>query len=162
MWELDHKEGWAPKNWCFWNAMLEKTLESPLDCKEIQPVPPKGYQSWIFTGSTDAEAEALILWPPDVQTWLTGKDPDAGKDWGQEKRMTVGWHRWLVGHEFEQASGVGDGQGGLPCCSPLGLKMMDTAELLNLTGLISPNICELLKGRRERVLFLTLYLQNLE
>ena len=108
MWELDHKEGWAPKNWCFWTVVLEKTLESPLDCKEIQPVNPKGNQSWIFIGRTDAEAEAPILWPPDVKNWLTGKDPGAGKDWRQEDKGTtddemVGWHHWLDGHEWERS-----------------------------------------------------------
>ena len=105
MWELDHKESWVPKNWCFWIVVLEKTLESPLDCKEIQPAHPKGNQSWIFIGRTDAKAETLILWSPDVKNWLTGKDPDAGKDRRQEKGMTedemVGWHHWLNGHEFE-------------------------------------------------------------
>ena len=111
-----HKESWAPKNWCFWTVVLEKTLESPLDCKEIQPVHPKGDQSWIFTGRTDAEAEAPILWPPDAKDWLIRKDPDYGKDWRQEEKGTtedemVGWHHWLNGHEFEQAPGVGDGQG---------------------------------------------------
>ena len=116
--------------------MLEKTLESPLDCKEIQPVHPKENQSWIFTGRTDAKAEAPIFWPPDAKNWLIEKDPDAGKDWRQEeKRMTedemVGWHHWLNGHEFEQASGVGDGQGGLVCYSPWGCNESDTAELLN-------------------------------
>ena len=113
MWELDHKESWALRNWCFWTVVLEKTLESPLDCKEIKPINPKGNQPWIFIGRTDAEAEAPILWLPDVMNWLIGKDPDAGKDWGQgEKGMTgdemVGWHHWLDGHEFEQAPGVGD------------------------------------------------------
>ena len=103
MWELDHKESWALKKWCFWTAVLEKTLESPLDCKEIQPVHSKGNQSWIFTGRTDANTEAPILWPPDVKNWLTGKDPDAGKDWRQEEKgMTeaemVGWHHWVDGH----------------------------------------------------------------
>ena len=105
--------------------VLEKTLESPLDCKEIQPVHPKGNQSWIITGKTDAEAETPILWPPDVKNWLTGKYPDAEKDWRQEEKgMTedemVGWHHWLNGHEFEQVPGVGDGQGSLLCCSPWG------------------------------------------
>ena len=105
MWELDHKEGWAPKNWCFWTVVLEKTLESPLDCKEIQPIHPKGDQSWVFIGRTDAEAETPILWPPDVKSWLIWKDPDVGKDWRwEEKRMTedemVGWHHRLTGHEF--------------------------------------------------------------
>ena len=104
---LDYKVNWVPKNWYFWTIVLEKTLESPLDCKEIQSVHPKGNQSWIFIGRTDAEAETPILWPPDVKSWLIGKDPDAGKDWGQEEKgMTedemVGWHHWLDGHEFEQ------------------------------------------------------------
>ena len=120
MWELDHKEGWAPKNWCFWTVVLEKTLESPLDCKEIKLVHPKGNQSWIFIGRTDAEAETPILWPPDGKSWLIAKDLDAGKDWRQgEKGMTedemVGWHRWLNGNEFEQALGVGDGEESLVC-----------------------------------------------
>ena len=96
MWELDCEESWAPKNWCFWTVVLEKTLESPLDCKEIQPVHPKGYQSWVFIGRTDAEAETPVLWPPDVKSWLIGKDPDAGRDWAQEEK---GRHRmrWLDG-----------------------------------------------------------------
>ena len=105
MWELDYKESWALKNWCFWTVVLEKTLESPLDCKKIQLVHPKGGQSWVFIGRTDVEAETPILWPPDVKSWLIWKDPDAGKDWGQDdKGMTedemVGWHHWLNGHEF--------------------------------------------------------------
>ena len=103
MWELAYKESWAPKNWCFWIVVLEKTLENLLDSKEIQPVHPKGDQSWIFTGRTDVEAETLILWPPDAKNWLIGKDPDAGKDWRWEKKgMTedeiVGWYHWLNGH----------------------------------------------------------------
>ena len=106
MWELDYKESWAPKNWYFWTVVLEKTLESPLDCKEIKAVNPKGNQSWTFTGRTDAEAETPILWPPGGKNWLIGKDPDAGKDWRQEEKgmteyETVGWHHWLDGHEFE-------------------------------------------------------------
>ena len=106
MWELDCEESWAPKNWCFWTVVLEKILESPLDCKEIQPVHPKGNQSWIFIGRTDVEAETTILWPPDVTSWLIWKDPDAGKDWGQEEEgitgdEMAGWHHWLNGHEFE-------------------------------------------------------------
>ena len=105
MWELNCKESWAQKNWCFWAVVLEKTLESPLDCKEIQSVHPKGDQSWVFIGRTDVEAETPILWSLDVKSWLTGKDPDAGKDWGQEEKgMTedemVGWHQQLNGHEF--------------------------------------------------------------
>ena len=98
MWELDYKESWAPKNWCFWTVVLEKTLESPLDCKEIQPVNPKGNESWIVLGRIDADVETPILWPPDVKNWLIGKDPDAGKDWRQEM---LGWHHWLNGHEFQ-------------------------------------------------------------
>ena len=106
MWKLDYKECWAQKNWCFWTVVLEKTLESPLDCMEIQPVHPKGNQSWIFIGRTDAEAETPILWPLDVKSWLTGKDPDAGKDWRQEEKGTTGdvmagWHHWLSGHKSE-------------------------------------------------------------
>ena len=125
MWELDYKESWAQKNWCFWTVVLEKSLESPLDCKEIKPVNPKGNWSWIFTGRTDAEAETPILWPFDVKSQLTGKDPNAGKDWRQEEKGTtedkmVGWHYWLEGHEFEQAQGVDDGQENLACCSPWG------------------------------------------
>ena len=132
MWELNYKESWVPKNWRFWTVMLEKTLESPLDCKEIQPVYPKGDQSWIFIGRTDAEAETPILWSLDVKNRLTGKDPDAGKDWRQGEKGTredmIGWHHWLNGHEFEQAPGVGDGQGSLVCCSPWGCKESDTTE----------------------------------
>ena len=105
MWELDYKESWASKNWCFWTVVLEKTLESPLDCKEIQPVHPKGDQSWVFIGRTDAEAETLILCPPNAKNWFIGKDHDAGKNWGQEKGTTekeiVGWHHRLDGHVFE-------------------------------------------------------------
>ena len=117
MWELDCEEGWAPKNWCFWTVVLEKTLESLLDCKEIQLVHPKGDQSWVFFGRNDAEAETPILWPPHAKSWLIGKDPDAGRDWGQEKGTTedemAGWHHWLDGHESMWTPGVGDGQGGL-------------------------------------------------
>ena len=141
MWEMDHKEGWVPKNWFFWIVVLEKTLESPLDCKEIKPVSPKGNQSWIFIGRTDAEAP--ILWPPDGKSWLIWKDPDAGKDWRQEKGMTedeiVGWHHWLDGHEFEQALGGGDGQGSLVCCSPWGLKESNMTEGLNWTEETRPS-----------------------
>ena len=118
VWELDHKEGWAPKNWCFWTVVLEKILESPLHCKEIKPIYPKGYQSWIFIGRTDAEVEAPILWPPDVKSQLIGKYPDAGKDWRQEEKgitedEIVRWHHWLDQHEFEQTPGESRGQGGL-------------------------------------------------
>ena len=132
MWELDYKESWAPKNWCFWTVVLEETLECPLDCKEIQPVHPKGDQSWVFTGRTGAEAEAPVLSPPVVKNWLIGKDPDAGKDWWQKKRAAedemVGWHHRLNGHEFEQTPGDSEGQGGLWCCSPWGHKESDTTE----------------------------------
>ena len=125
----------------FLTVVLEKTLDSPLDCKEIEPVHPKGNQSWIFIGRTDAQAETLILWPPDVKNWLIGKDSDAGKDGRQEEKQVredemVGWHHWLNGHELEQALGVGDGQGSLVCCSPWGCKESDTTERLNWTELI--------------------------
>ena len=137
MWELDHKKSWVLKSCCFWPVVLEKTLKSPLDCKEIKPVNPKASQSWIFTGRTNAEVEAPIFWPPEAKDWLTGKDRDAGKDWGQEKGMTenemVGWHHQLDGHEFEQTSGVGDGRGSLACCSPWGCIESDTTEQLNWT-----------------------------
>ena len=118
MWELNHEENWVPKNWYFWSVVLEKTLESPLDYKEIQPVHPKGNQSWIFIGGTDDEAETPVLWPPDAKNWLIWKDSDVEKDWRREDKGTtedemVGWHHWLNGHEFEQAPGVGDGQGSL-------------------------------------------------
>ena len=137
-WELNHKESWALKNWCFWTVLLEKILESLLDCKEIKSLNPKENQSWIFIGRTDAEAEAPILWPPDAKNWLTGKDPDAGKDWRQEEKGTtedeiVRWHHWLNGHEFEEAQGVGDRQGSLACCSPWGHKESYTSEWLNGT-----------------------------
>ena len=136
MWELDHKEGWELKNWCFPIVVLEKTVESPFDCKEIKLVSPKGNQSWIFIGRTDAEGEAPILWSPDAESQLIGKDPDTGKDWRQEQKGTtedelVGWHHRLNGHEFEQAPGDGEGQGSLACCSPWGHKELDTTERLN-------------------------------
>ena len=133
------------KNRCFWIVVLEKTLERPLDCKEMQPVHPTGNQSWIFIGRTDAEAP--ILWPPDAKGWLTGKDPDAGKGWGQEEKGTIedemaGWHHWLNGRGFEQALGVSDGQGSLECCSSWGCKESDTTEWLNWTdplfGMLRP------------------------
>ena len=123
MWELDHREGWAPKNWWFWTLELEETLENPLDCKEIKPVNPE-----VFIGRADAEAEAPILWLPDVKSWLIGKDPDDGKDWGQEEKGTtedemVGWHHWLNVREFEQTLGGGEGQGGLTSCCPWGCRV---------------------------------------
>ena len=137
MWELNYKESWVLKNWCFWTVVLGKTLESPVDCKEIQPVHPKD-QSWVFTGRTDVEAETLILWPPDAKSWLIWKDPDAGKDWGQEKKGTtedemVGWHHRLNGHGFGWTPGVGDRQGGLACCGSWGRKESDMTERLNWT-----------------------------
>ena len=142
-WELDYKESWVLKNWCFWTVVLEKTLESPLDCKEIQPVHPKVDQSWVFIRRPDVEAETPIVWPPDVKNWLIWKDPDAGKDWGrEEKGMTedemVGWHHWLDGHGFVWTPGVGDGQGGLGCCGSWGRKESDTTEWteLNWTELV--------------------------
>ena len=136
MWELDCEESWATKNWCFWTMVFEKTLESPLDCEDIQPVHPKGDQSWVFIGRTDAEAETPILWPPDAKSWFNGKDPYAGRDWGQEEKwMTedemAEWHYQLDGHEFEWTPGVGYGQGGLACCNSWGHKESDTTEWLN-------------------------------
>ena len=136
MWELDYKESWAPKIWCFWTVVLEKTLEGPLDSKAIQP---KGNQSWIFTGRTDAEAETPILWPRDGKNWLSGKDPDAVKGWGQEEKGTT--EDEMVGcpslneQEFEYALGVGDGQGGLACCSPWGLMQLSWTQLSDWTEL---------------------------
>ena len=135
MWELDHKEGWAPKNWCFQTMVLEKTLASPLYSKEIKPVNPKGNQSWIFIGRTDAEAEAPMLWPCEAKSSVTGKDPDVGKHWRQEKREAdnemVGWHHWLNRHEFEQTLENSEGQGSLGCCSPWVHEESYTTERLN-------------------------------
>ena len=140
MWELDHKESWVPKNWCFWTVALEKTLESPLDCKKIKPVNAKGNQSWIFIGRTDAEAETPKLRPPEVKNWLLERDPDAGKDWRQEEKGTtedemVGWHHWLNGNEFEQALGAGDRQGKPGMLQTIGLQRVesDWATELNWT-----------------------------
>ena len=145
MWELDCKERWVPKNWCFWTVVLEKTLESPLGWKEIKPVHPKGNQSWIFIGRTEAEDETSILWPTDGKSRLIGKDPDAWKDWRQEEKGTtedemVGWHLWIDGHEFEHALGVGDEWGSLACCSPWGLEESDTTEQLNWIELLDFSI----------------------
>ena len=145
MWELDYKQSWAPKNWCFWTLMLEKTLESPLACKEIQRVHPKGYQSWVFIGRSDVEAEPPILWLPDAKSRLIWKDSDAGKDWGQEEKETtedemVGWHHWLNGHGFGWTLGVGDGRGDLACCGSWGRKESDMTERLNWTELNWPGI----------------------
>ena len=141
MWELDHKESWTLKNWCFWTVVLEQTLESPLDSKEIKPVNPKGNQSWIFIGMTDTEAETPVLWPPHGKSWLIGKDSDAGRDWGQEEKGTTedemaGWHHWLDVREFEWTPGVGDGQGGLACCDSWGHKELDKTERLIWSDLI--------------------------
>ena len=136
---------WKPKNWFFWTLVLEKTLDSPLDCKEVQPVHPKGDQSWVFIGRTDAKDETLILWPPHAKSWFIGKDPDAGRDWGQEKGTTedemAGWHHGLDGHESEWTPGDGDGQGGLACCDSWGRKESDTTEWLNWTELNVGGVC---------------------
>ena len=137
MWGLGYKESWVLKNWCFWTVVLEKTRKS-LGLQGDPTSHPKGNESWISIGRTDAEAEAPLLWPPDAKNWFTGKDPDAGKDWGQEKKWItedemIGWHHWLHEHEFEQSLGVGDRQGGLACCSPWGHKESDTTEQLNWT-----------------------------
>ena len=136
--ELDCEESWVLKNWCFWTVVLKKTLESPLDCKEIQPVCPKEDQSWVFIGRTDVEAETPILWPPDAESWLIGKDSDAGKDWGlEEKGMTedemVVWHHWHSGHGFGWTLVVGNGQGALVCCNSWGCKESDMTKWLNWT-----------------------------
>jgi len=130
IWELDHKESWTLKNWRFWTVVLEKTIESPLDCKEIKLVNLNGNQSGLFIGRADAEAETPILWPPDAKSWLVGKDLDTGKNWGQEEKgMTedemVGWHHWLNRREFEQTLRDSEGQGSLECCSPWGCKESD-------------------------------------
>ena len=141
MWE---KGGWMPKNRCFWTVVLEKTLQSPVDYKEIKPVIPKGNQSWIFIGTTDAEAEAPIIWSPDEKSRFIGKDPYAGKDWRQ-KRATedemVGWHHWLNGHEFEQIPRDTEGQGSLACCGPWGRKELDTTEQLNNNNTVFALFC---------------------
>ena len=138
MWELDYIESWALKKWCFWAVVLEKTLESRLDCKEIQPVHPKGDQSWVFIGRTDAEGETPILWPPDAESWLIWKDRDAGKGWGREEKGTTEdkmaeWHYWLDGHEFGWTPGVGDGQAGLACCGSWDCRESFKTERLNWT-----------------------------
>ena len=138
MWELDYKESWALKNWCFWTVMLKKTLEGPLVCKEIQPVHSEGDQPWDFFGRNDAKAEAPVLWPLHARNWFIGKDFDVGRDWGQEEKGTTedemaGWHHWLDGHEFVWTPGVGDGQGGLACCDSWGRKESEMTERLNWT-----------------------------
>ena len=152
MWELDSKESWVPKNWCFWTMVLDKTLESPLGCKEIQPVHTKGDQSQVFIGRTDVEAETPKLWPPDVKNWLIWKDPDAGKDWRQEEKGTtedemVGWHHPLNRHEFRYTLGVGDGQGGLAYCGSWGCKsrtrLSDWTELNWIALLYCVGFCHI-------------------
>ena len=138
MWDLDHKESWAWKNWCFWIVVLEKILESPLDSKEIKPINTKGNQPWIFIRRTDYEVEALVLWTPNVKSQHIGKDPEAGKDWRQEEKGVregemVGWHHRVDGHDFEESLGVGEGQGSLVCCTPWCHKESDMTEWLNWT-----------------------------
>ena len=149
MWKLNYKESWVPKNWCFWTVVLEKPLGSPLDCREIQPVHPKGDQSLVFIGRTDAKAETPILWPPHAKSWLIGKDPDAGRDWGQEEKGTtedemVGWHHRLDGRGFGWTLGVSDGRGGLVYCSSWGRKESDMTEWLNWTESLDAKIVGLL------------------
>ena len=140
VWELDWEESWVPRNWCFWNVVLERTLESPLDCKEIQRVHSEGDQVWVFFGRNAAKGETPVLWPPHEKSWLIGKDSDVGRDWGQEEKGTTedemaGWHHWLDGHEFVWTPGVGDGQGDLACCDSWGHKESDKTEWLNWTEL---------------------------
>ena len=150
VWGLDCEESWALKNWCFWTLVLEKTLESPLDCKEIQPIHSKGDQSWVFFGRNDAKAETPILCPPHVKSWLIGTDSDAGRGWGQEEKGTTegemaGWHHQLDGREFGWTLGVGDGQGGLACCNSWGCKESDTTVQLDWTEL------KLLKTKEDKL-----------
>ena len=169
MWDLNCKDNWASKNWWFWTVVLEKTLESPLDCKEFKSVLPKGNQSWVFIGRTDLEAETSILCPRDAKSWLTWKDPDAGKDWRQEeKEMTedemVGWHHRLNGLEFGWTLGVGDGQGGLTCCGPWGCKDSDTTERLDWTEWFleydSKSASNKSKSRQVKLPLRSLYIQK--
>ena len=148
MWELDCEESWAPKNWCFWTVVLEKTVESPLDCKEIQPVHSEGDQSWVFFRRNGAKAETPILWPPHVKSWLIVKDSYARKDWVQEETETTedetaGWHHGLNGHEFGWIPGAGDGQGGLVCCNSWGRKESDTTEPTELNWSLCISLCEI-------------------
>ena len=149
--ELDYKESWGQKNWCFWTVVLEKTLESPMDCNEIQSVRSEGDQSWVFLGRTDVEAKTPILWPPHVKSWLIWKDTDSGRDWGQEEKGTTedeiaGWHHWLDGCESEWTLGVGDGQRGLACCDSWGHKESDTTEQLNCIELAHDMIFSVLSA----------------
>ena len=159
MWELDCEDSWAPNNWCYWTVMLEKTLESLLDCKVIQPVLPKGDQSWVFFGKTDVESETPILWPPYAKSWFVWKDPDAGRVWGQEEKgMTedemVRWHHQLSGHGSGWTPGVGNGQGGLACCGSWGHKESDTTEQLNW---IQHNKCQEHRAMEINKLFSSLW-----
>ena len=158
MWELDYKEGWVPKNWRFWTVVLEKTLESPLDCKEIHPVHSKGDQSWMFIGGTEVEAETPVLWPSDVKSWLIWKGHDAGKDGGQDDKGTtedemVGWHQWLNGHGFGWTLGVGDAQGGLACCTSWGSIESDMMEWLNWTQHLFMYLLAIFMSSLEECLF---------
>ena len=166
MWELDCEESRVPKNWYFWTVVLEKTLESPLDCKKIQPVHSKGDQSWVFIGRTDAEAETPILWPPHAKSWLIGKDSDAGRDWGQEEKgmtedeMAV-WHHRLDAHEFRWTLGVGDGQGGLAYCDSWGCRVRhDWATELNWTSILWMH--EVIQGKSTSTLWDIKYKHNLD
>ena len=163
MWELGYEEGWALKNWCVWTVVLEKTLEGPLNGKEIQPVHSEGDQPWYFLGMNDAKAETLGLWPPVAKSWLTGKDSDSGRDWGQEEKGTTedemaGWHHWLDGRESEWPPGVGDGQGGLACCDSCGCKESDTTEWLNWTDVTDIRYCE--QYQKEPVVSRILYVKE--
>ena len=156
MWEFDCEEGWALKNWCFWIVVLEKTLESALDCKEIQPVHSEADQPWDFFGRNDAKAETPVLWPPYAKSWLIGKDSDAGKDSGQEEKGTTEdemarWYHWLNGRESEWTPGVGDGQGGLACCESWSRKELDMTEWLNWTELREYFIQPM--GKHEQVIY---------
>ena len=151
--KLDYKESWAPKNGCLWTVVLEKTLESPLDCREIQSVHSEGDQPWDFFGRNDAKAETPTLWPPDGKSWLIWKDPDAGKDWRWEEKektedVMVGWHHQLNEHEFGLTPGVGDGQGGLVCCNSWGHKVSDMTEWLNCTDTSVSLLLSAIQGYR--------------
>ena len=144
MWQLDHKEGWAPKNWCFLTVVLEKTLERPLDCKEIKSINPNGNQPRIFIGRTDAKAP--ILWPPDVKSRLTGKESEAGKDWRQKEKGAaedemVRYHHWRNGYEFEQTPGDSEGKGSLTCCSPWVTKSWTQLSNWTTTMLLAESLC---------------------
>ena len=165
MWDLDYKESWVYKNWFFWTAVLEKTLESPLNFEEIQPVHPKGNQLWIFIGRTDVEGETPVLWSLDAKNRLIGKDPDTWKDWrweekGPTENEIVGWHYWLDGHEIEQAPGVGVGLGGLACCSPWGCRELGTTERLNWTELMQEHKTSYSRRRQFQIVLRFLATQN--